>query len=196
MESSIFLYPYSFLERGAGDEPGRADQPSPETATPQRAARGRAIGEHGEGGRASCDLVVSKAIADLERTIGVRLLDRTAQGVEPTLYGRALVKRSVAIFNDLRASVSEIEFLADRTAGELRIGAIELAATGLLPELIDRLAREYPRLSFEVVQGDPVTLEERELRGRRIELAMMRTTSRERAEDLDETILFSDRLRV
>jgi len=140
--------------------------------------------------------VVSKAIADLERTIGVPLLDRTAQGVEPTLYGRALLKRSIAIFNDLRASVSEIEFLADRTAGELRIGAIELAATGLLSELIDRLAREYPRLSFEVIQGDPVTLKERELRERRIELAIMRTTTGERAEDVEETILFSDRVRV
>src|SRR5712672_4800537 len=108
--------------------------------------------------------VVSKAIADLENTLGVRLLDRGPKGVDPTLYGRALLKRSIAIFNDLRASVSEIEFLADRTAGELRIGAIELAATGLLSELIDRLAREYPRLSFEVIQGDPVTLKERELR--------------------------------
>ncbi len=108
--------------------------------------------------------VVSKAIADLENTLGVRLLDRGPKGVELTLYGRALLKRSVAIFDDLRASVSEIEFLADRTAGELRIGAMELMATGLLPALIDRLARKYPRLSFEVVQGDAVTLKEREFR--------------------------------
>jgi len=93
--------------------------------------------------------VVSKAIADLENTLGVRLLDRGPKGVELTLYGRALLKRSVAIFDDLRASVSEIEFLADRTAGELRIGAMELMATGLLPALIDRLARKYPRLSLD-----------------------------------------------
>ncbi len=140
--------------------------------------------------------VVSKAIADLENTLGVRLLDRGPKGVELTLYGRALLKRSVAIFDDLRASVSEIEFLADRTAGELRIGAMELMATGLLPALIDRLARKYPRLSFEVVQGDAVTLKERELRGRRIELAITRTTTLDHAEDLDETVLFNDRLRV
>src|SRR5215470_11005110 len=140
--------------------------------------------------------VVSKAIADLENTLGVRLLDRGPKGVEPTLYGRALLKRSVAIFDDLRASVSEIEFLADRTAGELRIGAMEFVAVGLLPALIDRLAREYPRLSFEVVQGESVTLKERELRGRRIELAIIRTAKDERAEDFEETVLFNDRLRV
>jgi DNA-binding transcriptional LysR family regulator len=36
---------------------------------------------------------VSKAIGDLEHTLGVRLLDRGPQGVEPTMYGRALLKR-------------------------------------------------------------------------------------------------------
>ena len=36
---------------------------------------------------------VSKAIAALERTLGVRLLDRNSRGVEATLYGRALLRR-------------------------------------------------------------------------------------------------------
>jgi hypothetical protein len=63
---------------------------------------------------------VSRAIGELEHTLGVRLFDRTAQGVEPTIYGRALLKGGVAIFGDLRTSVSEIEFLSDPTAGELR----------------------------------------------------------------------------
>src|SRR3954452_12343300 len=92
--------------------------------------------------------VVSKAIAELEVMLGVRLLDRGPQGVEPTLYGRALLKRSVAIFDDLRTSVSEIEFLADPTAGELRIGAMEAISAGILPTLIDRLARQYPRIAI------------------------------------------------
>ena len=41
--------------------------------------------------------VVSKTIAELERVVGVRLLDRGPHGVEPTIFGRALLKRSVAI---------------------------------------------------------------------------------------------------
>jgi DNA-binding transcriptional LysR family regulator len=44
---------------------------------------------------------VSKAIADMEATIGVRLFERTAQGVELTMYGRVLLKSGVAIFDDL-----------------------------------------------------------------------------------------------
>src|SRR5262245_2637126 len=92
--------------------------------------------------------VVSKAIADLENALGVRLLDRGPKGVEPTFYGRALLKRSIAIFNDLRASVSEIEFLADRAAGELRIGAIELVAAGLLDRKSTRLNSSHLGISY------------------------------------------------
>src|SRR6188508_1909682 len=39
---------------------------------------------------------ISKAMADLEYQLGVRLLDRTTRGVETTAFGRALVTRSMA----------------------------------------------------------------------------------------------------
>ena len=42
---------------------------------------------------------VSKGIADMEQTLGLRLLDRGRNGIEPTAYGRALVKRGL---NNLR----------------------------------------------------------------------------------------------
>src|SRR5215470_13905441 len=42
---------------------------------------------------------VSEVIADLEHALGVRLLDRSAQGIEPTIYGDALLKRSVVVFD-------------------------------------------------------------------------------------------------
>src|SRR6201982_941705 len=66
---------------------------------------------------------VSKAIAYLESTLGVRLLDRSRQGVEPTPYGRALIKRGVAVFDELRQGVREIETIKDPTIGEVHIGA-------------------------------------------------------------------------
>ena len=48
--------------------------------------------------------------------------------MELTLYGAALLKRSVALFNDLRTSVTELEFLSDPTGGELRIGSSDAVA--------------------------------------------------------------------
>jgi len=99
--------------------------------------------------------VISKTIADLESTVGLRLLDRTSQGVEPTLYGRALIARSVGMFNDLRTSVSELEFMSSGTGGELRIGSSDAIAFGMLGVIIDRLSKRYPRLTFGAIAGLP-----------------------------------------
>jgi DNA-binding transcriptional LysR family regulator len=52
--------------------------------------------------------VVSKTIAELESLLGVSLLNRTSQGVEATIYGSALARRSTGIFNDLRTSIGEL----------------------------------------------------------------------------------------
>src|SRR5438045_3255178 len=79
---------------------------------------------------------VSKAIAEMEHTLGVPLLDRNSKGVEPTSYGRALMKRSVAAFDELRQGVKEIEFLSDPTTGELRLGSSEPLAAGLVTAII------------------------------------------------------------
>ena len=68
---------------------------------------------------------VSEVIADLEHTYGVRLFDRSARGVAPTIYGDALLKRSIAAFDELKQSRRDIEFLADPARGELRIGCVQ-----------------------------------------------------------------------
>lgn len=123
--------------------------------------------------------VVSKSIADLEGTLGVRLLDRSSRGVEPTLYGHALLERSVALFNDLKMSVTELGFLSDSTTGELRIGTSSAVAAGLLGAIINRLARQYPGIVFEVMLGgDMVELPHRELRVRGIDLIIGRFPAR------------------
>lgn len=138
--------------------------------------------------------VVSKAIAELEQMLGVRLFDRGPQGVELTLYGRSLLKRSIGIFDDLRTAVAEIEFLADPTAGELRIGTTEPFAAGLVADVIEILSRRHPRIAFHIFQSDPVALVDRELRERRVELAIGRLPALARDDDFETTVLFHDRL--
>jgi DNA-binding transcriptional LysR family regulator len=140
--------------------------------------------------------VVSKAIAELEDTLGVRLVDRSPRGVEPTLYGHALLKRSIAIFNDLRTSVEELEFLADPTLGELRIGSSESVAAGMLCTIIDRLSRRHPRLTFEVTLGGGLAdLQDRELRAHNLDLIIGRLP-RAIPEDMDAEILYREKVFV
>jgi len=137
--------------------------------------------------------VISKVIADLEHTVGVRLLDRTSRGVEPTLYGRALLKRSAAIFNDLRASMNELEFLADPAGGELRIGTTDPMTAGLLCVIVDRLSRQHPRLAFHVKLGDPPDLQDRELRERDIDLIIGRISRQvPAADDIEAEVLLQE----
>lgn len=98
---------------------------------------------------------VSRSVAELERMMGVRLLDRNAQGVEPTAYGRALLDGGKAVFDDLRQAVNSIEFLADPTAGEVRIGCSAHIAPNTVAPVIAQLSRRYPRIVFNVVSTQP-----------------------------------------
>jgi DNA-binding transcriptional LysR family regulator len=136
--------------------------------------------------------VVSKTIADIEHALGVPLLDRLPHGVEPTLYGRALIKRSIVVFDELRQSVRDIEFLADPTVGEARIGSTEPLAAGIVPAVIERLNRRHPRILFHVVQADFATML-RELRAREIDLMIGRPPESISEDDLDSQVLFNDR---
>jgi DNA-binding transcriptional LysR family regulator len=112
---------------------------------------------------------ISRSIADLEQTIGVQLLDRGPQGVEPTEYGRALLKGGAAVFDELRQAVKNIEFLADPSAGEVRIGCNSFLAASFVSAVVVRLSRRYPRVVFRVV-AEPVEKLHRELSERNVDL--------------------------
>ena len=136
---------------------------------------------------------VWKAIADLERTVGAQLLERSRQGVVPTAHGLALLKCSVAVFDELRRGVKELEFLSDPTTGELRIGCTEPLAAGFVAMVIDRLSQHYPKATFHAVSADRSALMDRDLRQRDIEVAVMATEGVDLAADADAEFLFDDR---
>jgi DNA-binding transcriptional LysR family regulator len=135
---------------------------------------------------------VSEAIADVEAALGVRLLDRTPQGVEPTLYASALLKRGLVVFDELRQGIKEIEFLADPTAGEVRIGCVESLAAGFVPEMIDQFSRKYPRVHVHVVNTQTATQEFRELRERTVDLSLGRILKPIADDEIDAEVLWQD----
>ena len=156
-----------------------------------------ALAQHGSMAKAARHLatsqsVISKAIADLERTFGVRLFDRNAQGVELTSYGRALLDRGVAVFDELKQSAHDIAFLADPTVGELRIGCTEWLEGGLVSLVIEKLSRKYPRVVFHVDHAHTAMADYRELRSRSFDLAVVRIPSPFKDKDLDAEILFEE----
>ena len=139
---------------------------------------------------------VSKAIAELEAVVGTRLFDRTRRGVEPTVYGEALIRRSRVILDELRDGANEIHSLADPGAGELGIGVGETLAASLVPAVVERLHRQHPRLTFKVESGDPPVLLDHFLRQRICELVILRPWAPLRDPDLQIEPLFHERLSV
>ena len=134
--------------------------------------------------------VISRTIASLERTLGVPLFDRSPQGVEPTLYGRALRKLAITVFDDVRQGMQEIEFLADPTAGELRIGCTESMAGGLVSAAIGRLSRQYPQLIFHMELANSDVLQLQTLRERKCEFVVARQIDPQ--PDMDAEVLFHE----
>ncbi|WP_147157051.1 LysR family transcriptional regulator [Reyranella soli] len=155
------------------------------------------VARRGSMAKAAADLAisqpaVSRAIADMERTLGVRLLDRGRHGIEPTHFGSALLKRGTTIFDELTQGLQELEFLANPTVGQLRIGSSESMAAGLLPAVIDRFTRRHPGIRLDVAQTVLGTFDYRELRERKIDLLLGWTPANFSAEDLVVEPLLSD----
>jgi len=138
---------------------------------------------------------VSKSITEMEHTLGVLLLERTSRGVEPTAPARILLRRSAAIFDELSQGLKEIEYLNDPTSGELRIGTTE-PMTAITATVIDRLSRQYPRMTFHVTVSGSTTLLFSELRERNLDLAIFRMAGPSPGMDLKGEILFHDPLVV
>src|SRR5215510_12947037 len=83
----------------------------------------QAAAEAGSMVKAASDLAMSQpavsyAVAEMEHALGVPLLERSSQGVTPTIYGEVLIERSRVVFNELRQGISEIGSLADPSVGE------------------------------------------------------------------------------
>src|SRR5215831_15456015 len=139
---------------------------------------------------------VSEVIADLEHALRVRLLDRSAQGVEPTVYGDALLKRSVEVFDALKQSIRDIEFLSDATTGEVRVGSMEAPWFTLLPDVIRRFSQQYPRIQVhtDLIDHSEVFLA---LRERRYDCVLIAKRPQYKvADDLTVEILYDDELIV
>jgi len=138
---------------------------------------------------------ISEAIGNLEAALNVRLLDRSQRGVLPTVYARTLLRRSHVVFDELREGLKEIEFLADPTRGEVRLGCPETLA-GVVSGIIDQMSRRYPQIAIHVVPTEPLMLQLGGLRDRNLDLLIGRLAKGPMDDDIETERLFDDALFV
>lgn len=134
---------------------------------------------------------ISRSIAGLEHALGVRLLERTAQGVEPTDYGRALLEGGGAAFDELLQAVKRIEFLADPASGEVRVGSTVFTAASFVSAVIDRLSRRHPNMRFQLTTASWEELHV-QLRDRNVDFLVTRRFGADARDRLDFEFLFDE----
>ena len=156
-----------------------------------------AVAERGSMAKAATHLaishpVVSKTISDLEHTLGVRLFDRSSQGVELTTYGQALLKCGVTVFDEMRQGLRQLEFLAAPDSGELRVGCSEITMAGVLPAIAEDFSQRYPGVRLHAVLAATSMQQFQELRERTIDLLIVRMPRPFLEEDLVAEMLFDE----
>jgi DNA-binding transcriptional LysR family regulator len=93
---------------------------------------------------------LSRSVAQLEKELGVDLLNRTRRKVELTPAGKALLERIEPLLRALAAVPEDIRALAGGQAGQVRVAFTGLAMATVLPGILREFNRRYPGIRVEL----------------------------------------------
>lgn len=96
---------------------------------------------------------LTKSLKELEEILGVRLFERHARGVTPTLFSDAVAQTARRILAELGRLDEELDRLSSHSSGTIALGALPAAASGLLPGALARLKHAHPDIQVRLVQG-------------------------------------------
>ncbi|KAA3620342.1 MAG: LysR family transcriptional regulator [Proteobacteria bacterium] len=115
-----------------------------------------AVAEHGSVSAAARAMgasqpTCSRHVRELERQTGLRLFERSAQGLALTEQGESLVEAAVAMGDSADRFSRLASGLSAELDGDLRISANEIVGYYLLPPLLARFRESHPGVRFELV---------------------------------------------
>ncbi len=96
---------------------------------------------------------VSRAINDLERTLGMQLFTRTSKGMVLTEKGELLFFRVKRALLELRQVETDLAALQGTTKGRVVVGALPLGRTTILPKAIAGVLGKHPQLQIATLEG-------------------------------------------
>jgi DNA-binding transcriptional LysR family regulator len=99
---------------------------------------------------------VTQRVKALEDEIGTPLLVRSGRRVKPTEAGHSILSHAAQVLSEVQRLRTIA--LTDLPMGELRIGAISTALTGILPPGLKRMRRHMPKVEFFVRHGPSAEL--------------------------------------
>jgi DNA-binding transcriptional LysR family regulator len=124
---------------------------------PQRLIRLAVLIQHGSFSRAAEHLgltqpALSQSIAQIEKEVGVKLIERTPHGVEPTVYGQVLYEHAKSIDRELALAAQHVGELAFGHKGALRIGATVGGAASLVALAICKLQASRAGIDTRIIE--------------------------------------------
>lgn len=134
---------------------------------------------------------VHRAARDIERLVGRELFRRSAGAVEPTRRARELARRVSVALRELEQAAEEIGGLGGPIGGRVRIAALPLVRTLILPRAVNALLASHPAASVEVVEGPYETLIS-DLRRGAVDVLVGALRQPPPASDVVERILFDE----
>ena len=108
---------------------------------------------------------LSSQIAQLEKTLGVSLLERDRRRVLLTAAGEAQVSRAREILSRVDDAIQAARTHKEPLAGQLSLGVIPTVAPYLLPRSLPALHAHYPKLKLRLREDHTERLVESTLRG-------------------------------
>ncbi|MER6677121.1 hydrogen peroxide-inducible genes activator [Streptomyces sp. NPDC000983] len=115
---------------------------------------------------------LSGAVAALEETLGVTLLERTTRKVLLSPAGERLAVRARTVLEEVGALMAEAEAVRAPFTGVLRLGVIPTVAPYLLPTVLRLVHDRYPELDLQVHEEQTATLVDG-LHGGRLDLLLL-----------------------
>lgn len=98
---------------------------------------------------------LTRQVRDLERELGVALLERHPKGVTPTLAGEAFARGAMRVLADTAAALELAEATADGVRGRVVFGAMRAVIVhGFAAQLVEALRTEHPEITVTLRELD------------------------------------------
>jgi len=101
---------------------------------------------------------LGRAIRQLEDSLGVALFERTTRSVAVTLEGARILGEARRLLDEADAAERRWRSLGRKAGKTVRLGAMDSAASGLVPTLLADLAREAPDIRVQLVEDRSIRL--------------------------------------
>jgi DNA-binding transcriptional LysR family regulator len=96
---------------------------------------------------------VSKALAELEKGLGLELFTRTTRGLRPTTYGECLIRYARRMLTDLNQVRDELKSLSSGSGGKVNVGVYPASSSVLVPHALALLKQRSPNTNVLVTEG-------------------------------------------